>query len=76
MLSPASPATQPPTVLIPRHILRLGEVERLTGFKRTHLYNLMHAGRFPEARRIGLRAVGWDSFEVEQWIVDRLTRED
>ena len=74
MLSPASPTAQSPIARPPRHILRLSEVERLTGFKRTHLYNMMHAGRFPEARRIGLRAVGWDSFEVEQWIADRLTR--
>lgn len=74
MLNPTSPAVQAPIAAAPRHILRLGEVERLTGFKRSHLYNLMHAGRFPLTRRIGLRAVGWDSQEVEQWIADRLAR--
>lgn len=71
------PSPPPSAVLVrqplaPRQILRLGEVERRTGFKRSHLYNLMHAGRFPKAKRIGLRAVGWDAKEVEQWIAQRL----
>lgn len=55
-----------------RHIMRRDEVERKTGFKRAHIYNLMKEGRFPQAKRIGLRAVGWDSLEIEQWVVERL----
>jgi len=57
-----------------RLILRREEVERRTGFKRAHIYNLMKVGKFPRARRIGLRAVGWDSQEIEQWISARLDR--
>lgn len=57
-----------------RLILRREEVERRTGFKRAHIYNLMKIGKFPRARRIGLRAVGWDSQEIEQWISARLDR--
>ena len=52
-------------------ILRRDEVEAKTGFKRAHLYNLMRAGKFPKAIRLGIRAVGWDSLEVEQWIAER-----
>ena len=55
-----------------RHILRRAEVEAKTGFKRAHIYSLMKEGRFPKALRLGVRAVGWDSVEVEQWIADRL----
>ena len=55
-----------------RRILRLEEVEAKSGFKRAHLYNLMRAGKFPKALRLGVRAVGWDSVEIEQWIADRL----
>jgi len=55
-----------------RLILRREEVERRTGFKRAHIYNLMKEGKFPRARRIGLRAVGWDSHEIEQWVSARL----
>ena len=52
-------------------ILRRVEVEAKTGFKRAHIYNLMKAGKFPKAVRLGVRAVGWDSVEIEQWITDR-----
>lgn len=57
---------------IERHIMRREEVERKTGFKRAHIYNLMKEGKFPQAKRIGLRAVGWDSLEIEQWVAERL----
>ncbi|MNC24033.1 Prophage CP4-57 regulatory protein (AlpA) [compost metagenome] len=60
---------QPPAE---RHIMRRDEVERKTGFKRAHIYNLMKEGKFPQAKRIGLRAVGWDSLEIDRWVVERL----
>ncbi|WP_177434459.1 AlpA family phage regulatory protein [Pseudomonas laurylsulfativorans] len=53
--------------------MRRDEVEQKTGFKRSHIYNLMKAGLFPQCRRIGTRAVGWDSLEIEQWVQDRLS---
>lgn len=59
-----------------RHIMRRDEVERRTGFKRAHIYSLMQQGKFPKAKRIGLRAVGWDSLEIEQWVAERLARQD
>jgi prophage regulatory protein len=54
-----------------RRILRRAEVEQKTGFKRAHIYALMREGRFPKALRLGIRAVGWDSAEVEAWIAER-----
>jgi len=51
--------------------LRRAEVEQKTGFKRAHLYALMKEGKFPRALRLGVRAVGWDSIEVEEWIAAR-----
>jgi prophage regulatory protein len=67
-----SSQTNAPTAPPERRILRRAEVERKTGFKRAHIYNLMKEGKFPKALRLGVRAVGWDSVEVEQWIADRL----
>ena len=55
-----------------RHILRLDEVEAKSGFKRAHIYSLMKKGEFPQALRLGVRAVGWDSTEVDLWISERL----
>ncbi|AEJ12935.1 phage transcriptional regulator, AlpA [Pseudomonas putida S16] len=69
-MQPVSPTTP---VSVDRHIMRRDEVEQKTGFKRSHIYNLMKAGQFPKCRRIGTRAVGWDSLEIEQWIQDRLS---
>jgi prophage regulatory protein len=57
---------------VERRILRRADVETKTGFKRAHIYSLMQQGKFPKAMRLGVRAVGWDSVEIEQWIVDRL----
>ncbi|MBW4793222.1 AlpA family transcriptional regulator [Pseudomonas tolaasii] len=72
MSSQSSPIVEAPQLRIERHIMRRDEVERKTGFKRAHIYNLMKEGKFPQAKRIGLRAVGWDSLEIEQWVVERL----
>ena len=55
-----------------RRILRLEEVEAKSGFKRAHIYNLMKKRQFPQARRLGVRAVGWDSIEIDQWIDERV----
>jgi prophage regulatory protein len=69
-------ATEPETPInVERHIMRRDEVERKTGFKRAHIYNLMKEGKFPQAKRIGLRAVGWDSLEIERWVVERLDQQ-
>ncbi|GAD24679.1 AlpA family transcriptional regulator [Acidovorax sp. MR-S7] len=62
---------QSPAVPVEHRILRRAEVEAKTGFKRAHIYNLMKEGKFPKAMRLGVRAVGWDSVEIEQWITDR-----
>lgn len=53
-------------------ILRRAEVEQKTGIKRAHIYNLMSQGKFPKSIRLGVRAVGWDAAEVDQWIAGRL----
>ncbi|MFC4160755.1 AlpA family transcriptional regulator [Chitinimonas lacunae] len=54
-----------------RRILRRPEVEARTGFKRAHIYSLMKSGQFPQAVRLGVRAVGWDSAEIDAWIAER-----
>ena len=56
----------------PRHIKRLPQVMASTGFGRAWIYELMKRGDFPQAHKIGLRAVGWDSQEVENWIAKQL----
>ncbi len=54
-------------------ILRLPEVIRRTGYKHATIYNMMKEGTFPQNYKIGPRAVGWNSAEIEAWIEERLT---
>ncbi|MDX7829429.1 AlpA family transcriptional regulator [Aeromonas caviae] len=55
-----------------RRIMRLPQVKTATGFGRAWIYELMKRGEFPQARKIGTRAIGWDSDEVQQWVSQRL----
>ncbi len=55
-----------------RRIYRLQQVMDATGFGRAWIYELMKRGDFPQAHKIGLRAVGWDSSQVEAWIAKQL----
>ena len=52
-------------------ILRLPEVEAITGLKKSTLYRRMAAGEFPQQVKLGgssCRAVGWLAEEVYAWI--------
>lgn len=69
-------AQNAPEEVSEQRILRRDEVERMIGFKRAHLYNLIKLGKFPRAKRIGLRAVGWDSLEVKRWVAERLETQE
>lgn len=53
-------------------ILRLPEVERRTGYKKSHIYELIKKNQFPPSVRIGVRSVGWNSKDVDNWIAERL----
>ena len=55
-----------------RTILRMPEVERRTGYKRAHIYNLIKEGKFPKNVKIGIRAVGWDSYAIDRWIEEQI----
>lgn len=56
----------------PREIWRITDITRKTKFSRAWIYVLMNEGRFPKARKIGKRSVGWDSLEVQQWIDEQM----
>lgn len=51
-------------------ILRLPEVMRRTGLKRSSLYVKISAGTFPEPIRMSPNMVGWLESEVQRWIDD------
>lgn len=53
-------------------IMRMAEVIKVTGYSRASIYNFMAEGTFPQSKKIGLRAVGWNSQEVQSWIEEKL----
>ena len=54
--------------------LKQAEVMKLTGYSRSSLYRLMHAGEFPAALRFGGKVGGslrWRADDIEAWIASR-----
>ena len=54
----------------PERLIRLPELLRLTGLSKRTISRLEGAGRFPNRRQLGLRAVGWAESAVNAWIAD------
>lgn len=55
--------------------LRIKQVTARTGLSRATIYGMMGIGRFPMKTALGVRAVGWLSSEIEQWMLERKTAE-
>lgn len=53
-------------------LLRLPDVEALTGCKKSTIYNLMRAGQFVQPVRISSRCTAWPESAVMQWVQDRI----
>ena len=52
-------------------ILRRSEVVARVGLSRATIYRMISSGEFPRSVRIGVRATGWCSDEVEEWLASR-----
>ena len=59
-----------------RRFLRISEVEKVTGFKRTYIYILMKEGKFPKSVHLGMRSVAWVSDEIDRWVDERIAARD
>jgi prophage regulatory protein len=63
-------------ILTPRaaadRILRLPQVCKMTGLRRSFVYELQAERRFPQSIKLGARAVGWLEGEIQAWIVARI----
>ena len=53
-------------------MLRLPEVESITGRKRSSIYRDIKAGTFPVPVKLGARAVGFPASQVQAWITGRI----
>ena len=53
-------------------LLRLPEVQLLTGLRRSAIYEQMRRGLFPRSVKTGPRASCWSEAAVQRWIADRI----
>ena len=59
--------------VVPRdRLIRLPDVEGATGCKKSTIYELMKAGRFPKPVRLSARHVAWPESAVLHWVQDRI----
>jgi prophage regulatory protein len=56
----------------PKRLIRRRAVESRTGYKKSQLYDLVKAGRFPAPVPLGGRAIAWVEAEVDEWIDERI----
>ena len=59
--------------VVPRdRLVRLPEVEGMTGCKKSTIYQMIAGGRFPKPLRLTGRMVAWPETAVLQWVQDRI----
>ena len=56
-------------------LIRLSEVETVSGLRRSHIYKLIGENEFPRPTKIGA-ASRWSLREVQDWIADKLSQRD
>jgi len=56
----------------PDRLLRLPEVEHLTGLRRSAIYEQMRRGIFPLSVKAGQRTAAWPESAVQSWIAERM----
>jgi prophage regulatory protein len=55
-------------------IIRLPEVIRRVGLKRSSIYNRMKDGNFPRSTSLGGNSMGWLESEISAWIEERFSK--
>jgi prophage regulatory protein len=55
----------------PEKLLRLPDVESLTGLKKSSIYAGMKGGTFPPCVRLSVRAVAWRESDIAAWQDER-----
>ena len=55
----------------PRRMLRLPEVQHLTGLSRATIYERVAVSDFPKPVSLGARSIAWHCDELYQWLDSR-----
>ncbi|MBV7480278.1 AlpA family transcriptional regulator [Pseudomonas sp. PDM31] len=57
-------------------IIRLNQVQDVTGLGRSTVYKYIAEGSFPKPISLGDRCVGWLESEIHDWILARVAERD
>ena len=55
-------------------IVRLPAVKEMSGLCRSSIYEGVAAGTFPAPVKIGVRAVGWRTSDLTNWLESRISK--
>lgn len=53
----------------PFYLMRLPEVQKISGLSKASIYRHMKAGNFPSSVRVGGGSVAWRSTDITDWLV-------
>jgi prophage regulatory protein len=62
----------PNKAALPERLLRLPDVEALTGLRKSSIYDAMRRGDFPQPVKLSRRAVCWPESRIHAWIAQRI----
>ncbi len=54
-------------------VMRMPDLTGYVGLSRASIYAMMDRGEFPRPIKLGERAVGWKSDDVDAWLASRPT---
>jgi len=79
MKQPSNPVTDTGSSSQPTaRLIRISEVQKMTGLSRSYVYELTRRGLFPQSVPLvpGGKAMAWVEIEVREWITTRLADRD
>jgi prophage regulatory protein len=59
-----------------RFMLKLKEVQKITGLSRSSIYSYIDKGIFPAQVKLGERSVAWVEEEITGWLKGRIQARD
>jgi prophage regulatory protein len=57
-------------------LIRIAEVMRRAGYRRSQIYQMEREGRFPRHVTLGPRASAWVDHEIDAWVAERINARD
>jgi prophage regulatory protein len=57
-------------------LIKLPDFEKLTGLRRSAIYERIQRGAFPKSVKVGVRSATWSHAAVQAWISERLAADE